>query len=604
MLKNMKIGKSLMLGFAITIGISLLIILACLSMLVRMSNMYKDLLTHEVTSNEAILYARLDANIAARNIRDMLLIPNDPANQQMGVRAREVLVEMETHLNELSTSWPDGVSRDDFENYSNAAREWRTIVEDILSLYDRYQSTGDITYIQQATAAIQTKCTPKLNAMAEIAKGVDDDLVEGMSRQVKEIDSKTGFTTVVLVGMMVVGTLVVVTLAMVLIRSITGPTEEVRQALLGFSEGHLDVPVTFEGRNELGDMCSALKSSQHSLKVLIDDIVYCLEEIARGNFDVRSRALEFYIGDFTRIIDAMRKNNLNLSETLSQITVAANQVTAGSEQVSTGAQALAQGATEQASAVQELSATIQDIASSARLNSSNSHDAMTKSLAAGSQVEEVAKDMEEMVKAMDKISHASEDIGKIIATIENIAFQTNILALNAAVEAARAGNAGKGFAVVADEVRNLSAKSDQAAKATKDLIDNSVASVMEGSTIVRKVSESLHKTLELAGEAMDSMQQVARAVEQESEAIIQITEGIDQISSVVQTNSATSEQSAAASEELSSQAVIMKELLSRFRLRTDIVTKTAAPIVQHPILQEQEVEMDIPVVHSASFSKY
>ena len=135
------------------------------------------------------------------------------------------------------------------------------------------------------------------------------------------------------------------------------------------------------------------------------------------------------------------------------------------------------------------------------------------------------------------------------------------------MEAARAGSAGKGFAVVADEVRNLATKSDEAAKATKELIDHSLASVRDGNQIVERVSESLQKTVNATDELKKSISSIAKAVEEEAEAIAQVTEGIDQISSVVQTNSATSEQSAAASEELSSQATLIKELMSKFTLR-------------------------------------
>ena len=179
---------------------------------------------------------------------------------------------------------------------------------------------------------------------------------------------------------------------------------------------------------------------------------------------------------------------------------------------------------------------------------------------------ESADYMQKMVAAMAKISKSSEEIGKIIATIEDIAFQTNILALNAAVEAARAGSAGKGFAVVADEVRNLASKSDQAAKATKELIEHSMDSVREGNDIVKNVSASLTKTVESSNSVLRAVQMIAKAAEEEAEAINQVTEGIDQISAVVQTNSATSEECAAASEQLSSQANIMHQLMAEFQV--------------------------------------
>jgi len=168
---------------------------------------------------------------------------------------------------------------------------------------------------------------------------------------------------------------------------------------------------------------------------------------------------------------------------------------------------------------------------------------------------------------MSDISTTSEKIENIISTIENIAFQTNILALNASVEASRAGEAGKGFAVVANEVRTLAAKSDQAAKATKDLIENSVRATTRGSAIVQEVSESLHKTLTLVTQSNSAIDEIADAVQEEAEAVSQVAEGLGQIASVVQTNTANSEESAAVSAELFEQVNQMKNQTSNFRLK-------------------------------------
>ena len=217
--------------------------------------------------------------------------------------------------------------------------------------------------------------------------------------------------------------------------------------------------------------------------------------------------------------------------------------------------------------MEELAATLTGISQNVNSNAKSAEDASMRANRMGMKLSESNSQMAEMIQAMDKISAASNEIGKIIKTIEDIAFQTNILALNAAVEAARAGTAGKGFAVVADEVRSLAGKSAEAASNTTALIESAIQAVENGTKIASETAASVQEVVSDSEEVVGIINDISKASTSQAESISQITVGIDQIASVVQTNSATAQESAAASEELSGQARLLHDLLARFTFR-------------------------------------
>ena len=358
--------------------------------------------------------------------------------------------------------------------------------------------------------------------------------------------------------------------AVKLSNNISIPMRACAERMKLLAEGDLSSPVPqATGRDETAELTRSTAEMIQGLNAIINDIAHVLTEIANQNLDVRSANREAYIGDFQSILTSMRTLKRKLSGTMRQINSSAGEVSSASGQVSSGAQSLSGGSMEQASSVEELAATITDISNSAKQTAAAAKGAGEFVDQAGAQLGTSVGYVKELNTAMEKILRSSEEISKIIAAIENIAFQTNILALNAAVEAARAGAAGKGFAVVADEVRNLASKSDEAAKSTKDLIEGSIAAVTEGGKVVEKVTASLEQTSVYAGNVVTQMNIVVSAVENQTLAISQVTDGIDQISSVVQTNSATAQESAAASEELSAEAESLKRLVEQFILATD-----------------------------------
>ncbi|MEY8524222.1 methyl-accepting chemotaxis protein [Lachnospiraceae bacterium 38-10] len=386
--------------------------------------------------------------------------------------------------------------------------------------------------------------------------------IEMSQREFKSTLDRSLLLTVLVVILVVLSTFPV---AVKVGRSISGPIQACVARLEKLADGDLKTPTpVVESQDETAELTKALGKTIHGLSDVVQDVSYHLSKMGQGDF--RESITRTYWGDFVVIEESIRAIHSSLREMLLQISQSAGSVAAGASQVSDGAQSLSEGATEQAGAVHELSATIANIEDSARQTAASAEEAGDFVNQTNAQLDISVDYVKEMNAAMEKISDSAAEISKIINTIENIAFQTNILSLNATLEAARAGSAGRGFNVVSDEVRSLAAQSDKAAKATRQLIESSIAAVREGGEVVNKVTESLARASAIAENVTVKMNTVVEAVENQTAAIAQVTVGIDQISSVVENTSATSEESAATSQELSEQSQLMNDLVGRFRL--------------------------------------
>lgn len=367
----------------------------------------------------------------------------------------------------------------------------------------------------------------------------------------------------------VLAVLVLILLVVIQVRRVIGrPVKELSLVATRIAQGELDQSIHYQSRDELG----VLASDFNQVTLWLREYVAYIEEISEKLRAIAAGDLTFtleneYTGEFEKIKIALDEISHALNSTMSQLRATSRDVAAGAEQVSNGATTLSQGSTEQAAEVETLAGHMNAVSESVHNISKGAKKASLISQDVRSGLLSSKDKMQNMTVVIQRISDRSTEIHKIVKTIEDIAFQTNILALNATVEAARAGEAGKGFAVVADEVRALAGKSSSAARETTVLLSQTVDSMEEGVHAAQDTADSILKVVDLADEMNKLLDGIADYTRQQDSNAAEITHGIEQISTVVQTNVSTAEASAAASEELASQAAMLLELVAKFRLR-------------------------------------
>ena len=375
------------------------------------------------------------------------------------------------------------------------------------------------------------------------------------------------------IGVLVIAGIAGVVLCMGTAKMITRlfvePINELQNAAQQLKGGELDIEITYTSQDEMGELAQNFREACAQMKMVIEDAGDLLSRIAEGNFIVESDKESAYVGDFSLLIESMHKLDDQMNHTLNQINVGAGQVMIGSGQLAESAQTLAEGATEQAGAVQELTATIENVTSLAEESAENAVAAAESAKASTENAEKSKEEINGLTNAMERITETSREIENIIATIEDIASQTNLLSLNASIEAARAGEAGKGFAVVADQIGKLATDSAQSAVMTRELISKSLIEIDNGNQIVAHTMETIASVLESMEQFAQMASGAADSSKMQADMLKQIEAGVEQISNVVVSNSTAAEENSAISEELLAQAQTLEQMVAAFKLRKE-----------------------------------
>lgn len=557
-MKNLKISKKLMISYAVVLALLVVCIFVSIFNLVKIGNdvttFYNGPFTVSAAANTVNERFESMQKSVYRAISNTDQKITDAAIQDAKDSA-EVIQSQIPIIEEHFLGDPAVV-----ENLKNKLAELAPMRETVLEMAANNQNAEAAQYMEDNNIVVITEAQEYLDVLIQTATSTGENLIATLqSQQIRSV------IILLVLGVASIG--VSIAFATVITKGITVPIKEIEQTAKNLEEGILEVDITYESEDELGNLANSMRRSLTSLAGIIDDMSYLLSEIAKGNFDIKTKNEAVYVGEFRPLLLSMRDMNSNLSNTIKKINETSEQVALGSSQMAESAQGLAEGATDQAGAVEELNATVDNIADMSETSAGVSRQAFERITGSVEMAEGSRQEMTELLQAMERINTTSKEISNIIAEIEDIASQTNLLSLNASIEAARAGEAGRGFAVVADQIGKLALDSAQSAVNTRELISKTLQEIENGNQIADNTSKSFENVIEEMKEFAVVAKSTSESSDEQYVILRQIKAGMEQISTVVQNNSAAAEETSATSEELAAQSDTLKELVSHFRLK-------------------------------------
>ena len=554
--RKKKVGDKLKYAFGTVIVTFMFAKLMAFIAIILMNADTKKFYEEAYMSSVAQMEIRKDVQLVSKNILWALTVDNTGAAQSYLSAADQAAQKVESNVEELRQSYADRTAVDDLQQAVSEMEDIRAQLMELARQREKAKAlvifNGDYN---NALVTVQNKLVI-----------IGDNATQEATTQYRAART-TGIGSIILTVVLgVVSLNFSIVIRKTITKNMLRPIKQIQKASADLKAGNLDVDITYESPDELGQLANDFKDACATLHAMVEDTGVLLDQMANGDFTISEDNKSKYVGSFVEQFESMHQLGSQMSDTLEQINVASEQVAQGSGQLSCGAQALAEGATDQAGAVEELTATVENITEVANNNAAAAEKSYETVREAAEHAGQSREDLERLTEAMQRIDATSKEIQNIIGSIEDIAEQTNLLSLNASIEAARAGEAGRGFAVVAEQIGKLAGDSARAAVNTRDLLGKSLQEVENGNVITEKTVEALNQILETMNRFADAAKGSSESSREQADMLRQVEQGIEQISSVVQSNSASAEETSATSQQLSAQSDELKTLVGKFKL--------------------------------------